>query len=94
LRDVRERALVYALIGMLTVGSIVPARNVSRARRAENAHTRRETIGESDVVVYGRPGSSGRFDRCLAFAGYRDPARFVAWLDDRSVALLPRDNEV
>jgi hypothetical protein len=44
---------------------------VPHARRPENAHTRRAEIGETDVVVRGRAGASGRFDRCLPFAAYR-----------------------
>jgi hypothetical protein len=71
LRDVHDRRLVYALIGLLTVDSIVPAREVPSRRRHANAHTRRREIGETDVVVFGRPGASGRFDRCLEFAAFR-----------------------
>ena len=74
LRDVHERRLVYALIGLLTVDSIVPARDVPFRRRHANAHTRRREIGETDVVVFGRVGASGRFDRCLEFAGFRGGA--------------------
>ncbi len=71
LRDVGDGRLVYALIGRLTVGAIVAARDVPPERRAENAHTRRCEIGDTDVVVLGRRGESGRFDRALEFAGYR-----------------------
>ena len=71
LRDVGDGRLVYALIGRLTVDTIVPAREVPHERYAENAHTRRREIGETDVVVLGRRGASGRFDRALEFAGYR-----------------------
>lgn len=74
LRDVREGCLVYALIGLLTVESIVRARDVPPARRGENAHTRRRSIGETDIVVFGHPGASGRFERCLPFASYRSGA--------------------
>ena len=71
LRDVGDGRLVYALIGLLTVGSIVAARDLPSERWAENAHTRRLEIGETDVVVRGREGASGRFERALEFAGYR-----------------------
>lgn len=71
LRDVGDGQLVYALIGLLTVGSIVAARDLPPKRWAENAHTRRCVIGETDVVVLGREGASGRFERALEFAGYR-----------------------
>jgi len=71
LRDVGDGRLVYALIGLLTVDAIVAARSLPSARRAENAHTRRRDIGETDVVVFGRGGASGRFERALEFAGFR-----------------------
>lgn len=85
LRDVHERRLVYALIGLLTVDAIVRARDVPFRRRHANAHTRRREIGETDVVVFGRAGASGRFDRCLEFAGFRAgayrvvPELLTAW---------------
>lgn len=71
LRDVGDRRLVYALIGLLEVVEIVHARDLPERRRRENAHTRRVEIGDTDVVARGRKGSSGRFDRALEFAGYR-----------------------
>jgi len=71
LRDVAGGKLVYALIGQLTVESIVSARDVPPARWAENAHTRRREIGATDIVVRGRAGASGRFHRALEFAGFR-----------------------
>jgi hypothetical protein len=71
LRDVEGGGLVYALIGLLTVETIIAARDVPPERRRENAHTRRCHIGETDVVVRGRSGVSGRFDRALDVGGYR-----------------------
>ena len=71
LRDVGDGRLVYALIGLLAIGSIVAARDLPSERWAENAHTRRREIGETDVVVVGREDASGRFERALEFAGFR-----------------------
>jgi len=71
LRDVGDGRLVYALIGLLTVGRILAARDLPPRRWAENAHTRRLEIGETDIVVLGRADASGRFERALEFAGYR-----------------------
>lgn len=74
LRDVRGGHLVYALIGLLTIDVISAARELPAERWGENAHTRRREIGETDVVVHGRKGASGRFERCLEFAGFRSGA--------------------
>jgi hypothetical protein len=71
LREIGDGRLLYALIGLLTVDTVVAARDLPFDRWVENAHTRRREIGETDVVVLGRDGVSGRFDRALEFAGYR-----------------------
>ena len=95
LRDVHDGRLVYGLIGLLSVDRIVRARDLPAARRAENAHTRRAEIGETDVVVVGKAGASGRFDRCLPFAGYRSGAyRVHEELLDRWGGLGVRDGYV
>ena len=95
LRDVRHRGLVYGLIGLLTVDGIVRARDLPAERWAENAHTRRAEIGETDVVVHGTASASGRFDRCLPFAGYRSGAyRVHTELLDRWGGLGVRDGYV
>ena len=95
LRDVRHRCLVYGLIGLLTVDGIVRARDLPAERWAENAHTRRAEIGETDVVVHGTASASGRFDRCLPFAGYRSGAyRVHTELLDRWGGLGVRDGYV
>ena len=76
---------MYALIGLLTVDAIVAARYLPPGRWAENAHTRRLEIGETDIVVLGREGASGRFERALEFAGFRagayrvSPELLVRW---------------
>jgi Nucleotide modification associated domain 3 len=74
LRDVGRRQLVYALVGLITIDAITAARELPADRWDENAHTRRREIGETDVVVHGRDGVSGRFERCLEFAGFRSGA--------------------
>ncbi len=75
LRDVgRERALLYALIGLLVVEEIVDAASVSVERYDENTHTRRDPLHPTDIIVRGRPGESGRLERCLPFCEYHDRA--------------------
>jgi hypothetical protein len=95
LRDIHDGGLVYGLIGLLTVEEIAPARDLPPERWSENAHTRRAEIGETDVVVHGKASASGRFDRCLPFAGYRSGAyRVEAQLLDRWGGLGVRDGYV
>jgi len=75
LREVdRDGALLYALIGLLVVEEIVDAASVPVERYGENAHTRRDPLDPTDVIVRGRPGESGRLRRCLPFCEYRDGA--------------------
>jgi putative DNA base modification enzyme with NMAD domain len=72
LQDItRERPLVYALIGLLVVDEVIEAGNVPAARYDENAHTRREPVEPTDVIVRGRPGFSGRLERCIPFCEHR-----------------------
>lgn len=70
LRD--EKPLVYALIGMLVVDRIERVGDISRERFDHNAHTRLRERTETDVVVTGQRGSSGRFVRYLDIGELRD----------------------
>lgn len=75
LQDTRaKRPLVYAIIGLFVVAEIIPAREIPEARRHENAHTRRETVGRTDIVVRAHADGSGRLTRCLPFAEQRGNA--------------------
>jgi hypothetical protein len=66
--------LVYALVGLFVVEEVVRAIDISVERRRENTHTRWTTISENDVVVRGKSGVSGRFDRCVVVGEWRDKA--------------------
>lgn len=67
--------LVYAIIGVFMVHSFVLARDIPRTDRDINAHSRRVLKpGAQDLVIRGRPGVSGRLERCLPFGEYRDRA--------------------
>jgi hypothetical protein len=76
LRPVRqcEHRLLYALIGLYVVDEVVWARDVPRAKWCQNAHTRKVKRGEMDVVVRGRPGVSGRLERCIPIGELRSGA--------------------
>lgn len=71
LQDIaRKRPLVYALIGLLVVDEITEAGTVATGRYDENAHTRRQPVDPTDIIVRGRPGS-GRLQRCISFGEHR-----------------------
>jgi hypothetical protein len=69
-----EHKLIYAFIGLMVVDEVVDAASVARQRRDENAHTRKIKMGATDIVVRGKPGVSGRLQRCLPIGEYRDRA--------------------
>ena len=69
-----EQKLVYALVGLYVVDEVVKVSAVTADRFAENAHTRKVKRGDSDIVVRGKPGVSGRLDRCIPFGELRDRA--------------------
>jgi hypothetical protein len=74
LRAIDERKLVYALIGILTLGRVALASDVSAPDRHKNAHTRRSRILPDDVVVFGSQDGSGRLDRAIPIGEYREGA--------------------
>ena len=75
LADRHGSGLVYALIGILIVADLVPAREIAEQDRDLNAHSRRVLkVGAEDLIVIGQPGVSGRFRYCLPIGDYRDRA--------------------
>lgn len=73
--DATNDGLTYALFGLLTIDEIVLAKSVPRDRWHENAHTRRaDGENSDDIVVRGKVGHSGRFDRLMPIGEYRNRA--------------------
>lgn len=72
LRAIRERTLVYALVGQLTVARSVPATGL--ADPSLNVHAQRQTVAADDVVVVGTRRGSGRYARCVPIGIFRDGA--------------------
>lgn len=72
LRAIRERSLVYALVGHLTVARSVPATEL--ADPSLNVHAQRQTVPAGDVVVVGTSRGSGRYARCIPIGIFRDGA--------------------
>ena len=73
LRSIREeQRLIYALIGMLVVDRVERVGDIPRDRFDHNAHTRLRHRTDSDLVVSGQRGVSGRFERYLDIGELRD----------------------
>jgi hypothetical protein len=72
LRAIRERTLVYALIGHLAVACSVPASEL--ADPSLNVHAQRQVVPADDVVVVGAHRDSGRYARCIPIGIFRDSA--------------------
>lgn len=67
-----ESKLIYALTGLLVVQSIEQVRNVHPKDFNNNAHTRNIHNTDSDVIVRGKLGISGRFERYIPIGEYRN----------------------
>jgi hypothetical protein len=68
----KEKRLVYALIGLYTIDRTIPAKDLPESDRIMNAHSRKENIPDNDIIVFGKAGKSGRFDRCIPIGEFRD----------------------
>lgn len=66
--------LVYALVGIYRVAESVRVQSVPAPRWPENAHTRCVDRAGSDVIVRGKPSSSGRLRQCIPIGEFRDRA--------------------
>lgn len=63
--------LIYALMGLYVVEEVVPVGSVPAGRWHENAHVRKVTRCETDIVVRAKPRVSGRFDQCVPIGEWR-----------------------
>ncbi len=81
LSDVHAKKLVYAIIGLYVVEGFVMATELTSTARRINAHARRLLQPDAqDLIVRGRPGVSGRLERCLPIGNYREKA-YRVWPD-------------
>ncbi len=67
-----DQKLVYALMGLFVVQQVVHVTDVPEDRWCENAHVRKTKRGATDIVVWAKPGVSGRFDRCIPVGEWRN----------------------
>ena len=67
--------LIYALFGIYFIKEKVLAREVPKARRIANAHSRRILNSkDDDIVLFADPKLSGRFEELIPIGEYRDRA--------------------
>lgn len=66
--------LLYALVGVFLVDEVVSAASIPQRRWNENAHTRKQKRGPSDIVVRAKSKESGRFARFIPIGEYRERA--------------------
>jgi len=75
LTDIHAKTLVYAIIWLYVIENIMLATVLPLAARHTNAHSRRILQPDAqDLIVRGRPGVSGRLERCLPIGDYREKA--------------------
>jgi hypothetical protein len=75
LADIHVKALVYAIIGLYVIEDIILATGLPLAERHANAHCRRILRPDAqDLIIRGRPGVSGRLERCIPIGDYREKA--------------------
>ncbi len=73
LRDIRSQDLVYAFIGLYVVDHLERAFDIPKKDAHRNAHTRRILSDLSDdIVVFAKPGESGRLFHYIPIGEYRD----------------------
>ncbi|ARV17628.1 hypothetical protein AEP_00668 [Curvibacter sp. AEP1-3] len=66
--------LVYALFGILFVDKVCKVSELTEAQWNINAHSRRLTGNLDDLVVFGCPERSGRFEKAIPIGDYRSGA--------------------
>lgn len=69
-----DHKLLYAIIGLYVIDEVVRAGDVPQDRWSENAHTRRQNVNPSDVIVRAKRNNFGLLDRCIPIGEYRDNA--------------------
>ena len=76
LRPIRKHndRLFYALIGIYIVEEIITVSDIPEDRYRENAHTRRNIIQKSDLVVRAMKNQSGRLKKCILIGEWRNRA--------------------
>jgi hypothetical protein len=69
--------LVCSIIGFFRVSHVLRAVDVSRLDTHRNAHTRRPSPSDDDIVVFADPSDSGRLRRHLPIGDFRDRAQRI-----------------
>lgn len=70
----KDKQLIYGIIGILVIDHWREIHQVEEKQWRENAHTRKTKRGPDDIVVWGKPGVSGRLSRFLPIGELRNKA--------------------
>ena len=73
-----KHRLIYAIVGLFTISDVQMANDVPTDMWCANAHTRKENLCPTDVVVRAKRKNSGRLERCIIVGEYRDRAYRVS----------------
>ncbi|MFC1970866.1 hypothetical protein ACFLV0_02880 [Chloroflexota bacterium] len=65
--------MMYALIGLFEVDFIERAKLIPPEDWRKNAHTRRKS-SDTDIVIFGKAGKSGRLKKCIPIGELRNNA--------------------
>jgi hypothetical protein len=72
LRSVHTGNLCYSIIGFYAIDAVLPCWSIPPEDRHRNAHTLNGcTKDKNDIVVFGRPGESGRLLKHIPIGEYR-----------------------
>jgi len=70
----KDKQLIYGIIGILVVAEVLDVDQIPKGKWHENAHTRKIKRGGDDIVIWGKPGVSGRLSRFIPIGEYRNRA--------------------
>lgn len=73
-----KHRLIYAMVGLFTIGDVCMAKDVPEDKWCANAHTRKVNPCPTDIVVRAKQKNSGRLERCIIVGEYRDRAYRVS----------------
>jgi hypothetical protein len=74
LRSIHSGALCYSIIGFYAIDHVLSASSISHTDWHRNQHTRDGDRSDETIVVFARPGESGRLRHHIPIGSYRNKA--------------------